>query len=80
MENIVKVSGSESRLALLLEGVRLSSREMASAKARMDQAEAIANGVIAIGKAIGAAVAGVLRGSQVFARRIKSAFMKPAHH
>jgi hypothetical protein len=80
MKTIVKVSGSELRLAHLLDGVRLSPHEMASAKARMDQAEAIAHGMAAIGKAVSAAVAWVVHGSQVFARRIKSAFMKPAHH
>jgi len=79
MKDLAKANGSDSRLAHLLDSIRLSPREMSSAKARMDQAQSIANGITAVGTAIGAAIAWVLHASQAFARRIRSAFMKPAH-
>ncbi len=80
MKDIAKGMKSESRLADMLDGIRLSPSQMTSAKARMDQAETIANAIAAVGKAVGAVVAGVLHGSHFLARRVRAAFMKPAHH
>lgn len=75
-----KVSKGELGLTSLLDSIDLSSSQMASAKGRMRQAEVIADVIGAVYTATGAAINGALLGSQILARRIKSAFVKVAHH
>jgi hypothetical protein len=60
-------------------GIALSPSKVASAKARMAQAEAIADGIIAAVNGIASAFGLARHGSKIVARRLRAAFMKPAH-
>lgn len=60
-------------------GINFTPAELASAKARMAQAEGIANGMHAAYKGVVYAIVAVGNGINTLARRVRGAFMKPAH-
>jgi len=62
------------------DGMHLTDYERAVAKARMAQAEAIADGFVYLFIGITAAAAAVRIGLSGLGRRVRAAFMKPAHH
>jgi hypothetical protein len=62
------------------DGMSLTDYERAVAKARMAQAEAIADGFLSVFRGIAAAAAAVGSGLSGLGRRVRTVFMKPAHH
>lgn len=62
------------------DGMSLTDYQRAAAKARMAQAEALADGFVSVFRGIAAAAAAVRSGLSALGRRIRTVFMKPAHH
>ena len=62
------------------EGAQFTAYERASANARMAQAEVVASIILAAYNGAGAALAWLRDVAVVVARRIRAAFMSPAHH
>jgi hypothetical protein len=62
------------------DGMSLTDYERAVAKARMAQAETIADGFVSLFRGIAAAAAAVRNAVAGLGRRVRTVFMKPAHH
>jgi len=80
MELSKKTGKSTVRTADAFEHIALTDYERAVAKARMAQAETIADGLVSVFNGITAALAATGNGLSALARRVRTAFMKPAHH
>lgn len=76
-----KITTKQAALSVdAFDSMPLTDYQRAVAKARMAQAEAMADGFVLVFQGIVATAAAVRSGLSGLGRRIRTAFMKPAHH